>query len=205
MLYVYVIGISLFIISVWRIDDATSRIAHGARDTAHDTGTRPLPPCHSPRAGRARRSTLLTRAGPEAPETEARGDHHQRPLRILALHTTATVSTLMWWGTFSSTVPRSSGPLTRSTDRLLLHVWQLHLQGLLRSTGAPCASGPLRFAGWPIHDIVLFMGLYARINTFLCAPTLCLGTPPNPVIAHTIAQYYFPPRAPVIVIFTTQY
>jgi len=31
---------------------------------------------------------------------------------------------------------------------------------------------------WPIQDIVLFLGLCARINTILCAPTLCLGTPP---------------------------
>ena len=42
---------------------------------------------------------------------------------------------------------------------------------------------------WPIQDIVLFLGLCAQINTHLCAPTLCLGTPPHPVIAHTIAQY----------------
>jgi len=48
-------------------------------------------------------------------------------------------------------------------------------------------------AGWPIQDIFLFLGLWARINTILCAPTLCLGTPTHPVIARTIAQYNAPP------------
>jgi len=49
---------------------------------------------------------------------------------------------------------------------------------------------------WPIQDIVLFLGFCARINTILCAPTLCLGTPPHPVIARTIAQYTVSPRPP---------
>jgi len=44
-----------------------------------------------------------------------------------------------------------------------------------------------------------------RINTILCPPTLCLGTPPPPVVAHTIAQYNGPPRLPVIAIYTTHY
>jgi len=58
---------------------------------------------------------------------------------------------------------------------------------------------------WPKQDLVLFLGLCARINTILCAPTLCLGTPPHPVIAQTIAQYSVPPRPPVIAIYSTQY
>jgi len=58
---------------------------------------------------------------------------------------------------------------------------------------------------WPIQDIVLFMGFCARINTIICAPTLCLGTPPHPVIARTIAQYNVSPRPPVIAIYTAQY
>jgi len=35
-----------------------------------------------------------------------------------------------------------------------------------------------RMPRWPIHDIVLFLGLCARINTILCASTLYLGTQP---------------------------
>jgi len=58
---------------------------------------------------------------------------------------------------------------------------------------------------WPIQDIVLCLGLCARINTILCAPTLCVGTPPHPVTARTIAQYNISPRPPVIAIYTTQY
>jgi len=58
---------------------------------------------------------------------------------------------------------------------------------------------------WPIQDIVLFLGLCARTNTIICAPTLCLGTPPHPVIAHTIAHYNVSPRPPVIAIYTTHY
>jgi len=49
------------------------------------------------------------------------------------------------------------------------------------------------------------MGFCARIDTILCAPTLCLGTPPHPVIARTIAQYNVSPRPPVIAIYTAQY
>jgi len=65
---------------------------------------------------------------------------------------------------------------------------------------------PLLWCGsWPIQDVVWFMGFCARINTILCAPTLCLVTPPHPVIAHTIAQYNVYPRPPVIAIYTTQY
>ena len=64
---------------------------------------------------------------------------------------------------------------------------------------------PPQQVSWPIQDIVLFLGLRARINTILCAPTLCLGTPNPPVIAHTTAQYNVSPRQPVIVIYTTQY
>ena len=33
-------------------------------------------------------------------------------------------------------------------------------------------------AHWRIQDIVLFLGVCARINTILCAPTLCLCTQP---------------------------
>jgi len=62
-----------------------------------------------------------------------------------------------------------------------------------------------RAATWPIQDIVLLLGFCARINTILCAPTLCLGTPPHPVIARTIVQYNVSPRPPVIAIYTTQY
>ena len=58
---------------------------------------------------------------------------------------------------------------------------------------------------WPIQDIVLFLGLCARINTTLCAPTLCLGTPLHPVIAQAIAQYNVPPQPPVFAIYITQY
>jgi len=58
---------------------------------------------------------------------------------------------------------------------------------------------------WPIQDIVLCLGLCAQINTILCAPTLCLGTPLHTVITHTIAQYNVTPRPPVIAIYTTQY
>ena len=58
---------------------------------------------------------------------------------------------------------------------------------------------------WPIQEIVLFRGFYARINTILCAPTLYLGTPPHPVISRTIAQHNVSPRPPVIAIYTTQY
>ena len=49
------------------------------------------------------------------------------------------------------------------------------------------------------------MGFCARINTIICAPTLCLGTPPHPVIARTIAHYNVSPRPPVIAIYTAQY
>jgi len=49
------------------------------------------------------------------------------------------------------------------------------------------------------------MGFCARINTILCAPTLCLGTPPPPVIAHTIAQYNVPPQPPIIKIENTPF
>jgi len=59
--------------------------------------------------------------------------------------------------------------------------------------------------GWPIQDIVLCLGLCARINTFLCEHTLCSGTPPHPVIAHTIAQCNVSPRPPVIAIYHIQY
>jgi len=62
-----------------------------------------------------------------------------------------------------------------------------------------------RIRTWPIQDIVLCLGLCARINTILCAPTLCLGTPPHTVTARTIAQYNVSPRPPVIAIYTTQY
>jgi len=55
-----------------------------------------------------------------------------------------------------------------------------------------------RVASWPIQDIVLCMGFFARINTILCAPTLCLGIPPHPVIARTIAQYNVPPGPPLL-------
>ena len=58
---------------------------------------------------------------------------------------------------------------------------------------------------WPTQDIVLCLGLCARINTILCAPTLCLGTPPDTVTARTITQYIISPRPPVIAIYTTQY
>jgi len=33
---------------------------------------------------------------------------------------------------------------------------------------------------WHIQEIVLFLGLGARINSILCTPTPCLGTPPPP-------------------------
>jgi len=56
-----------------------------------------------------------------------------------------------------------------------------------------------------LYKICFFMGFCARINTIFFSPTLCLGTPPNPIIAYTIAQYNIPPRAPVIAIYTTQY
>jgi len=58
---------------------------------------------------------------------------------------------------------------------------------------------------WPIQDIVLCLGLCARINTILCAPTLCLGTPPHTVTTRTIAQCNVSPRPPVIATYTTQY
>ena len=47
---------------------------------------------------------------------------------------------------------------------------------------AVCASprdGLLHRGGWPIQDMVLFLAFCARINTILCAPTLCVGTPPR--------------------------
>jgi len=57
----------------------------------------------------------------------------------------------------------------------------------------------VRRTTWPIQDSVLFLGLCARINTILfLGPTLCLGTPPHPVIAHTIAQYNVSPRQRVL-------
>ena len=47
---------------------------------------------------------------------------------------------------------------------------------------------------WLIQDIVLFLGFCARINTILCAPTLCLGIPPHPRHRpHYCATYYTPP------------
>jgi len=46
---------------------------------------------------------------------------------------------------------------------------------------------------WPIQEIFLFLGLCARINTILCARTFCSGSPPHPLIAHTIAQYHVSP------------
>ena len=58
---------------------------------------------------------------------------------------------------------------------------------------------------WPIQHIVLFMGFCARINTIICAPTLCFGTPPSPPSVHTIVHYNVPHRPPVIAIYTTQY
>jgi len=61
---------------------------------------------------------------------------------------------------------------------------------IFSSTRHPAVSN------WPIQDIVLFLGLCARINTIRCAPTLCLGTPPHPVIARTIAQYKVSPPTP---------
>jgi len=66
-----------------------------------------------------------------------------------------------------------------------------------RTLGCPSRQPTLV---WPIQDTVLFLGLCARINTILCAPTLCLGTPPHPVIAHTIAQSNVSPRQRVIAI-----
>jgi len=56
-----------------------------------------------------------------------------------------------------------------------------------------------------MQDIVSFPGLCVRINTILYARTLCLGTSPRPIIAHTIAQYNVPPRPPVTAIYRTQY
>jgi len=49
-----------------------------------------------------------------------------------------------------------------------------------------------------------FMGLCAQINTILCAPTLCVSTPPHTSIARTIAKYNVCLRPPVIEIYTTQ-
>ena len=62
-----------------------------------------------------------------------------------------------------------------------------------------------RSRAWPIQDIVMFLDLCARIQTILCVRTLCLGTQPHPVIAHTIAQYNGSPRPPVIALYTTPY
>jgi len=45
----------------------------------------------------------------------------------------------------------------------------------------------------------------ARIKTILRVHPLWLGTPPYPVIAHTIAHYNVSPRPSVIAIHTTQY
>jgi len=62
--------------------------------------------------------------------------------------------------------------------------------GSPRSGGAGGRPGSCCRGGyWPIQDIVSCLGLCARINPILCVRTLCLGTPPHPVIAHTIAQY----------------
>ena len=36
---------------------------------------------------------------------------------------------------------------------------------------------------------IFFLCFDTRINGIFCAPTLCLGTPPHPAIAHSIAQY----------------
>ena len=63
-------------------------------------------------------------------------------------------------------------------------------------------GGPV---SWPVQNIVLCLGLCARINTIPCTPTLCLGTPPHTVTTRTIAQYNVTPRLPVIAIYTTQY
>jgi len=79
-----------------------------------------------------------------------------------------------------------------------------HLGGDREKRGLEQHPGT-RGAPGPTQDIVLFLGFCARINTILCAPTLCLGTPPHPVIARIIAQYNVPPRPLNIAIYTTQY
>jgi len=60
-------------------------------------------------------------------------------------------------------------------------------------TSTPRATYPRttrpRPGTWPIQDIVLWLGLCARINTIICAPTICLSTPPHTDTARTIAQY----------------
>ena len=61
--------------------------------------------------------------------------------------------------------------------RILLCFWGRVHESIPFTAHPPFVKAPF---DWPIQDIALFLGSCARINTILCAPTLCLGTPRLP-------------------------
>ena len=62
-----------------------------------------------------------------------------------------------------------------------------------------CSCTPVGRPGWRLAFTSYFLrrGVCARISDILCKHQLCLGTPLPPFIAHTIAQYIFPPHPPL--------
>jgi len=59
--------------------------------------------------------------------------------------------------------------------------------------------------GCPLQDIRLARGVCTRINTMIRKHPLCLGTPPHPFIAYTIARYSVSSRPSFITIHAIQY
>jgi len=85
--------------------------------------------------------------------------------------------------------------------------WAPRDSGVLESESKALNSVPARYTPgdlpwasrvglYKIQDIVLLLGLCARINTILCAPTLCLGTHPTQSSPKRLRNTRFPPRPP---------
>jgi len=58
---------------------------------------------------------------------------------------------------------------------------------------------------WPSQDIVLFETFVQESILLFANTPPCLGTPPHPFIAHTIAQYTVSSRPAFIAILAVQY
>jgi len=121
----------------------------------------------------------------------------ERAITLVGCATFGVCYVVSWWIN-GDEIPEGRGGHVSDTGGGL-EIERLEIGARLRDeTEARFGIYKILFRFWAfVHESILF--------TILCAPTFCLGTPPHPVIAHTIVQSNFLPRPPVTAIYTTHY